>query len=103
MNKKTIVAGSAVALGLSGLVWLVTESEIRALQHKALNRDSGAITTQDPSTKEKLKLESQELMKLADKYIRIQKLTLWAYLVPYMRRFYYRHMVVKEDKPIKQY
>jgi len=102
MNKKTIIVGSTVALGLSGLVWLVTESEIRALQNSALNRDTGAITTKNPSTKEELQRESQQLMELANKYIKIQKLTPWAYIVPYLRRFYYRHMVVREYNPIKQ-
>ncbi|MBI3027326.1 hypothetical protein HYY70_04370 [Candidatus Woesearchaeota archaeon] len=91
MNKKTVIGGSAVALGLAGLVWLVTENEIRALQNKALNRELAAEYIQDPLERILLQELSEKLTRRADFIDKIQSLNPWAYMIPYVKRFYYMH------------
>ena len=97
-----MAGGIVVALGLSGLAWKVIEDEIKSFQSRALIRDISAVTAENPGKRAQLQQESKELMKQADKYERIQKLIPLTYVVPYLRRFYYRY-TLQESKTNKQY
>ena len=101
MNKKTIIAGSAVTLGLSGLAWLVNESVVRKLQKSALHYNLEAMTTKNLYDFLLLQEIGEKRTRQASIAKKIQSLNPLSHIIPYARRFYL--MYLKDYDKARQY
>ena len=89
MNKKTMIAGAA--LGLTGLAWLIMESEIKAMNNKALNHDLAVEFAKDPLHRIAFEELASKFTKKAVLLNRVRLLNPWTYVVPYLDRLYEKY------------